>query len=72
MGMVVGGFNELIRGGLVSGGEDGLKGEGVGDEDVDVGWVGGGYEIGLMGKKLGECKKYDGVIRVGRVIGGGT
>jgi len=56
IGIVVGRFNEFITGRLLSGAEDALKRHGVADEDVDVAWVPGAYEIPLIAKKLAESK----------------
>ncbi|MBK0291121.1 6,7-dimethyl-8-ribityllumazine synthase [Bacillus sp. S34] len=72
IGIVVGRFNEFITGRLLSGAEDALKRHGVADEDVDVAWVPGAYEIPLIAKKLAESKKYDAVITLGTVIRGAT
>ncbi|MHA2961748.1 6,7-dimethyl-8-ribityllumazine synthase [Priestia megaterium] len=72
IGIVVGRFNEFITGHLLSGAEDALKRHGVADEDVDVAWVPGAYEIPLIAKKLAESKKYDAVITLGTVIRGAT
>lgn len=70
IGIVVGCFNEFIIGCLFSGVEDVFKCYGVVDEDVDVVWVLGVYEILLIVKKLVEFKKYDVVIMLGIVIWG--
>ncbi|WP_318617970.1 6,7-dimethyl-8-ribityllumazine synthase [Priestia megaterium] len=72
IGIVVGRFNEFITDRLLSGAEDALKRHGVADEDVDVAWVPGAYEIPLIAKKLAESKKYDAVITLGTVIRGAT
>ncbi|NGY72293.1 6,7-dimethyl-8-ribityllumazine synthase [Bacillus megaterium] len=72
IGIVVGRFNEFITGRLLSGAENALKRHGVADEDVDVAWVPGAYEIPLIAKKLAESKKYDAVITLGTVIRGAT
>ena len=72
IGIVVGRFNEFITGRLLSGAEDALKRHGVADEDVDVAWVPGAYEIPLIAKKIAESKKYDSVITLGTVIRGAT
>jgi 6,7-dimethyl-8-ribityllumazine synthase len=72
IGIVVGRFNEFITGRLLSGAEDALKRHGVADEDVDVAWVPGAYEIPLIAKKLAESKKYYAVITLGTVIRGAT
>ena len=42
------------------------------EEDVDVAWVPGAFEIPLIAKKLAECGRYDAVICLGAVIRGAT
>ena len=42
------------------------------EEDIDVAWVPGAFEIPLAAKKLADSRKYDAVICVGAVIRGST
>ncbi|MCR4830227.1 MAG: 6,7-dimethyl-8-ribityllumazine synthase [Pseudobutyrivibrio sp.] len=72
IGIVVARFNEFITSKLLSGALDGLKRENVKDEDIDVAWVPGAFEIPLIAKKMAESKKYDAVICLGAVIRGAT
>ncbi|MGM7701738.1 6,7-dimethyl-8-ribityllumazine synthase [Pseudalkalibacillus sp. Hm43] len=72
IGIVVGRFNEFITGKLLSGAEDALKRHGINEEDVDVAWVPGAFEIPLIAKKMVESNKYDAVITLGTVIRGST
>ncbi len=72
VGIVAARFNEFIVSKLVGGALDGLKRHGVNEEDVDVAWVPGAFEIPLIAKKMAECGKYDAVICVGAVIRGST
>lgn len=72
VGIVVGRFNEFITGKLLSGAEDALKRHGVNQEDVDVAWVPGAFEIPLIAKKMVESNQYDAVITLGTVIRGST
>jgi len=71
-GIVAGRFNELITNKLLGGALDGLKRHGVRDEDIDVAWVPGAYEIPLIAQKMAQSKKYDAVICLGAVIRGST
>ncbi len=71
-GIVVGRFNEFISGKLLSGALDGLKRHGVQDNEIDVAWVPGAYEISLIAQKMAESGKYDAVITLGAVIRGST
>lgn len=61
-GIVVGRFNEFIGGKLLEGAIDGLKRHGVKEEDIDIAWVPGAFEIPLIAKKMAKSPKYDGVI----------
>lgn len=65
-------FNEFIVGKLLSGALDGLKRHGVNEDETDIVWVPGAFEIPLAAKKIAGSKKYDGVICLGAVIRGAT
>ena len=65
-------FNEFINSKLLSGAVDGLTRHGVKDENVDVYWVPGAFEMPLVAKKLSNSGKYDAVICLGTVIRGST
>ncbi|KPU27462.1 6,7-dimethyl-8-ribityllumazine synthase [Caloranaerobacter sp. TR13] len=71
-GIIVGRFNEFISSKLLSGALDGLKRHGVNEEDIEVTWVPGSFEIPLIAKKMAKSKKYDAVICLGAVIRGAT
>lgn len=71
-GLVAARFNEFITSKLLSGALDALTRHGVNDDDIDVAWVPGAYEIPLVAKKMAESKKYDAVICLGAVIRGST
>ncbi|SHI20283.1 6,7-dimethyl-8-ribityllumazine synthase [Sporanaerobacter acetigenes] len=70
--IVVGRFNEFIGSKLLSGAIDGLKRHGSKEEDIEIVWVPGAFEIPLVAKKLAKSKKYDAVICLGAVIRGST
>ena len=72
VGIVAARFNEFITSKLVGGALDGLKRENVKDEDIDVAWVPGAFEIPLIASKMANSGKYDAVICVGAVIRGDT
>jgi len=42
------------------------------EEDIEIAWAPGSFEIPLIAKKLAQSKKYDAVICLGAVIRGGT
>lgn len=70
--IVIGRFNEFIGGKLLTGALDGFKRHGVKEEDIEIAWVPGAFEIPLIAKKMAKSKKYDGVICLGAVIRGAT
>ncbi len=70
--IVVGRFNEFIVSKLLGGALDGLKRHGVLEENIDVAWVPGAFEIPLVAKKMARNEKYDAVICLGAVIKGAT
>ncbi|CAH0279173.1 6,7-dimethyl-8-ribityllumazine synthase [Peribacillus sp. Bi96] len=72
VGIVVGRFNEFITSKLLGGALDGLKRHGVDENDVDIAWVPGAFELPLIAKKLVNTGKYDAVIGLGTVIRGST
>jgi len=71
-GIVAGRFNEFIGGKLIAGALDGLKRHGVDENDIELLWVPGAFEIPLAAKKMAKTLKYDGVICLGAVIRGST
>ena len=71
-GVVVARFNEFITGKLLEGARDALRRHGVRDEDVDVAWVPGSFEIPLVAKRMALTRRYDAVLCLGAVIRGGT
>ena len=72
VGIVAGRFNEFITSKLIGGAMDGLLRHDVKDEDVDIAWVPGAFEIPLVAQKMAESGKYDAVICLGAVIRGAT
>ncbi|MEC0298639.1 6,7-dimethyl-8-ribityllumazine synthase [Peribacillus frigoritolerans] len=72
VGIVVGRFNEFITSKLLGGALDGLKRHGVDENDVDIAWVPGAFELPLIAKKLVNTGKYDAVMGLGTVIRGAT
>lgn len=72
IGIVAARFNEFIVSKLLSGAVDGLKRHDVNDDDIDVAWVPGAFEIPLAADKMAKSGKYDAVICLGTVIRGST
>jgi 6,7-dimethyl-8-ribityllumazine synthase len=71
-GIVVARFNGLITSKLLDGAMDGLIRHGVRDEDVDVAWVPGSFEIPVAAKRMAQTGRYDAVLCLGAVIRGAT
>ncbi|MFE1245707.1 6,7-dimethyl-8-ribityllumazine synthase [Fictibacillus sp. NPDC058756] len=72
VGIVAGRFNDFISDKLVSGAQDAFKRHGVSEEDVDIAWVPGAFEIPLIAKKMADSGNYDAIITLGAVIRGST
>ena len=72
VGIVAARFNEFITSRLLSGALDGLRRHEVGDEDIDIAWVPGAFEIPLAASKMASSSRYDAVICLGAVIRGST
>ena len=70
--IVAGRFNEIITNKLLGGAVDAFKRHGGEEENIDLAWVPGAFEIPLVAKKLAESKKYDAVVCLGAVIRGAT
>ena len=71
-GLVVSRFNEFITKKLLEGAQDALLRHGVNQNDMEVAWVPGSFEIPLIAKKLAQTKRYDAVICLSAVVRGGT
>ena len=71
-GLVVSRFNEFITKKLLEGAQDALLRHGVNQEDIEIAWVPGSFEIPLIAKKLAQTKRYDAVICLSAVVRGGT
>ena len=70
--IVIARFNDFIGSKLLEGCVDALKRHGVDDENIEVVWVPGAFEIPLVAKKLAKSSKYSAVITLGAVIKGST
>lgn len=71
-GIVVGRFNEFISSKLLGGAIDALKRHDASDDEIEVAWSPGSYEIPLVAKKMAKSGKYDAIICLGAVIRGST
>lgn len=71
-GLVAARFNEFITNKLVGGSLDALRRHGVSEDDLEIVWVPGAFEIPLVAQKMALSKRYDAVICLGAVIRGAT
>jgi len=71
-GIVTSRFNDFITKKLLEACVDTLIRHGAKDQDIEVAWVPGSFEVPLIAKKMAGSKKYDAVICLGTVIRGET
>lgn len=72
IGIVAARFNEFIVSKLIGGAQDALVRHGVNDDDIDLAWVPGAFEIPMVAKKMANSGKYDAILCLGAVIKGST
>ncbi|EPS49088.1 6,7-dimethyl-8-ribityllumazine synthase [Clostridium botulinum CFSAN002369] len=72
VGIIVSRFNEFITSKLLAGSIDCLKRHGAKEDNIEVCWVPGAFEIPVIAKKMASKGKYDAVICLGAVIRGAT
>ncbi|MDD5489090.1 MAG: 6,7-dimethyl-8-ribityllumazine synthase [Candidatus Moranbacteria bacterium] len=72
IGIVVSQFNDNITGPMLEGALETLKENQVKEENIEIVWVPGSFEIPLACQKLAETKKYDALVAIGCVIKGET
>ncbi|XP_059075979.1 6,7-dimethyl-8-ribityllumazine synthase, chloroplastic isoform X2 [Cryptomeria japonica] len=65
-------FNDIITKPLVDGALEGFRRHSVREEDVDVIWVPGSFEIPLVAQTVAKSGKYHAVICIGAVVRGAT
>ena len=70
--IIVSRFNEFITSKLLSGAVDELKRHGVKEDNIDIVWCPGAFEIPIIAKKCAKTKKYNAIITLGAVIKGST
>ncbi len=72
VGLIAGRFNELVVRQLVAGATDCLRRHGVADDDIELAWVPGAYELPLVARRLAETGRFDALVALGCVIRGQT
>ncbi len=65
-------FNEFISKRLVEGAVDALKRHGASEENIELAWTPGSFEVPLIAKKLAGTKRFNAVICLGAIIRGDT
>ena len=70
--IVVSRYNATITGKLLQGAIETLTQAGIVDEDIDVAWVPGAWEIPLIAQRLAETGRFAAVLTLGAVIKGET
>ena len=72
IGIVAARFNEFITSKLLGGALDCLSRHDVGEDNIDIAWTPGAFEIPLIASKMANSKNYDAIICLGAVIRGNT
>jgi 6,7-dimethyl-8-ribityllumazine synthase len=70
--VVVSRFNHLICVRMLEGCIEEFVSRGASEEDIDVAWVPGAFEIPQAARALAASNRYDAVVTLGVVIRGGT
>ncbi|KFK37226.1 hypothetical protein AALP_AA4G229900 [Arabis alpina] len=70
--IVVARFNEVVTKLLLEGAIETFKKYSVREEDIEVIWVPGSFEIGIVAQNLGKSGKFNAVLCIGAVIRGDT
>lgn len=70
--IVVSRYNDLVTNALLAGAQAGFSRFKVRDEDVDVAYVPGSFELPIAGATFAKTGRYDAVICLGAVLRGDT
>ncbi len=70
--IVVSRFNESVTRGLLEGAVQTLCAHGVPDENLDVAWTPGAFEIPTVAERMAASRRYQAVLCLGAVIRGET
>ncbi|MCD6257784.1 6,7-dimethyl-8-ribityllumazine synthase [Candidatus Aerophobetes bacterium] len=71
-GIVVSRYNEFITNKLLEGALDALKRHGAKEENIEIAWVPGSFEIPAVASKMLNQKKFNAIICLGAVLRGAT
>ncbi|EOY06981.1 6,7-dimethyl-8-ribityllumazine synthase / DMRL synthase / lumazine synthase / riboflavin synthase isoform 4 [Theobroma cacao] len=67
--VVIARFNEIVTKQLLEGALDTFSKYSVNEEDIDVVWVPGCFEIGIVAEMLGKSRKYHAILCIGAIRG---
>lgn len=70
--VIISRFNEFIGSKLLSGAIDELCRHGIDEQNIDVVWTPGAFEIPIVAQKCAKSGKYDAIITLGAIIKGAT
>lgn len=66
--IIVARFNSLVTGKLLDGALDCLRRHGCPEDNVEVAWVPGAFELPLVARKLASTGRFDAVLCLGAII----
>jgi 6,7-dimethyl-8-ribityllumazine synthase len=70
--IVVARYNDLVTSALLAGAQGGLQRHGVAEDDIDIAYAPGSFELPLVADRLVRTERYDAVICLGAVVRGDT
>jgi 6,7-dimethyl-8-ribityllumazine synthase len=65
-------FNEVVTGPLLEGAAAAFRRHGIPDDDIEVAWTPGAFELPLAARRLAVSGQFDAVVCLGAVIRGET
>ncbi|RMD87873.1 MAG: 6,7-dimethyl-8-ribityllumazine synthase [Calditrichaeota bacterium] len=71
-GIVVSRFNQMISRQLLEGALDCLKRHGAAENEIEIAWVPGSFELPMVALKLAQTKRFDCIVCLGVLIRGQT
>ena len=72
IGLVAGRFNEVVVRQLVAGATDCLRRHGVAEDDIELAWVPGAYELPVVTRRLADTGRFDALVALACVVRGQT
>jgi 6,7-dimethyl-8-ribityllumazine synthase len=70
--VVVGRFNDVVTSRLLDGALAAFRRHGLGDDDLEVAWTPGAFELPLAAQRLARSGAFDAVVCLGAVVRGET